>query len=248
MDSQNDSVIIKHDASSKLESDPNFKSPINRGKKVTVTAGDSIIKNIQGWRLSTLQNHVVVKSFAGATSTDMEDYLRPIIRKEPHKINLHVETNDISHQPASRVAQGIANLGTQIVQDSPATSIVISSILPRTYKPELSKKVIEANKLLQAFCDQNNWDFMNHTTTIDSSSNLNRKGTTAIASHISNYIHNPKLVDCAQSVSISSLTYTGCLKKMVIELWSALARSRNHSFTVGKTRLLAFECHHFCEI
>ena len=23
---------------------------------------------------------------------------------------------------------------------------------------------------------------------------------------------------------------------------------RNHSFTVGKTRLLAFECHHFCAI
>ena len=196
MDSQNDSVIINHDASSKLESDPNFKSPINRGKKVTVIAGDSIIKNIQGWRLSTPQNHVVVKSFAGATSTDMEDYLRPIIRKEPHKIILHIRTNDISHQPASRVAQGIANLGTQIVQDSPATSIVISSILPRTDKPELSKKVIEANKLLKVFCDQNNWDFMNHTTTIDSSSlnmrglHLNRKGTTTIASNISNYIHN----------------------------------------------------------
>ena len=43
---------------------------------------------------------------------------------------------------------------------------------------------IEANKHLKAFCDQNNWDFMNHTTTIDSSSlnmrglHLNRKGTT----------------------------------------------------------------------
>ena len=109
---------------------------------------------------------------------------------------LHVGTNDVSHQPASRVAQGIANLGTQIVQDSPATSTVISSILPRTDKPELSKKVIEANKLLKAFCHQNNWDFMNHTTTIDSSSlnmrglHLNRKGTATIASNISNYIHN----------------------------------------------------------
>ena len=195
-DYQNDSVIINHDVSCKLESDPNFKSPSNREKKVTVIAGDSIIKNIQGWRLSTPPNHVVVKSFAGATSTDMEDYLRLIIRKEPNKVILHVGTNDISHQPASRVAQGIANLGTQIVQDSPATSIVISSILPRRDKPELSKKVIEANKLLKAFCDQNNWEFMNHTTTIDSSSlnmrglHLNRKGTTTIASNISNCIHN----------------------------------------------------------
>ena len=56
--------------------------------------------------------------------------------------------------------------------------------------------MIEANKLLKAFCDQNNWDFMNHTTTIDSSSlntrglHLNRKGTTTTASNISYYIHN----------------------------------------------------------
>ena len=55
---------------------------------------------------------------------------------------------------------------------------------------------IEANKHLKAFCDQNTWDFMNHTTTIDSSSlnmrglHLNRKGTTTIASNISNYIHH----------------------------------------------------------
>ena len=52
MESQNDSVIINHDANSKLERDPNSKSPINQGKKVTVIAGDSIIKNIEGWRLS----------------------------------------------------------------------------------------------------------------------------------------------------------------------------------------------------
>ena len=50
------------------------------------------------------------------------------------------------------------------------------------------------------------------------------------------------------------LAVQGVSKKMVIELWSVLARSlynlhyRNHSLTVGKTRLLAFECHHFCEI
>lgn len=123
----------------------------------------------------------------------MEDYLRPILRKEPDKIILHVGTNDISHQSARRVAQGIANLGTQIVQDSPATSLVISSILPRTDKPELSKKVVEANEHIKAFCNGNNWEFMDHAA-IDSSClnmrglHLNRKGTTTIARNISSYI------------------------------------------------------------
>ena len=58
----------------------------------------------------------------------MEDYLRSVIREEPHKIILHVGTNDINRQPAGRVAQEIANIGTQIAQDSPATSIAISSM------------------------------------------------------------------------------------------------------------------------
>jgi hypothetical protein len=35
-------------------------------KKVTAVLGDSIIKNLQDWRLSDDNNHVVVKSFAGA--------------------------------------------------------------------------------------------------------------------------------------------------------------------------------------
>jgi lysophospholipase L1-like esterase len=104
-----------------------------------------------------------------------------------------VWTNDIRHQSARRVAQEIANLGTQIVQDSPATSLVISSILPRTDKPELSKKVVEANELIKAFCNGHNWEFMNHAA-IDSSClnmrglHLNRKGTTTMARNISSYI------------------------------------------------------------
>ena len=30
---------------------------------------------LKGWRLSDSNNHVVIKSFSGATLTDMEDYL-----------------------------------------------------------------------------------------------------------------------------------------------------------------------------
>ena len=58
-------------------------NPTKSDKKVTVIAGDSIVKNLHGWQLSDMNNHVVVKSFTGATIEDMEDYLKPVIRKEP---------------------------------------------------------------------------------------------------------------------------------------------------------------------
>jgi lysophospholipase L1-like esterase len=73
---------------------------------------------LQGWRLSDTNNHVVVKSFAGATIEDMEDYLKPIIRKRPESIILHVGTNDLKNLSPKQVAEGFANLGSQINEES----------------------------------------------------------------------------------------------------------------------------------
>ncbi len=52
-----------------------------------------------------------MKSFAGATIEDMGDYLKPVIRKEPESIILHVGTNDLKSLSPKQVAEGIANLG-----------------------------------------------------------------------------------------------------------------------------------------
>jgi lysophospholipase L1-like esterase len=116
------------------------KSSQSPSKKVTVVAGDSILKHVEGWRLSNASNHVVVKSFSGATTSDMEDFLRPVLRKEPNKIILHIGTNDINYQTAQTIAEGVLNLGIQITQDSPTTDIVISG------------KVNQANRLIKTFC------------------------------------------------------------------------------------------------
>lgn len=163
-------------------------------KKVTVVAGDSILKHVEGWRLSNTSNHVVVKSFSGATTSDMEDYLRPVLRKEPNKIILHIGTNDINYQTAQTVAEGVLNLGIQITQDSPTTDIVISGILPRTDKPNLMSKVNQANRLIKALCIENNWAFLDHesfnSTCLNSRGlHLNRKGTSILARNISKLVY-----------------------------------------------------------
>jgi hypothetical protein len=86
---------------------------------------------VQGWRLSDSNNYVVVKSFGGANISDLEDYLKPIIRKEPANLILHVGTNDLHKSLTThQIAEGIVNLGIQISQDSLSTNITISGILP----------------------------------------------------------------------------------------------------------------------
>ena len=47
-------------------------------ESTTLLIGDSMIKNIQGTRLGKAVGHrVVVKSFSGATTKAMKDYLKP---------------------------------------------------------------------------------------------------------------------------------------------------------------------------
>ena len=105
-----------------------------------------MIKSLQGWRLSNTENHVVIRSFGGATTSDMEDYIKPVIRKEPEKVILHVGTNDLKTLSPNRVAEGIASIATQIQQNSPKTEVVISGLLTRTDKSDLSAKVNDTNK------------------------------------------------------------------------------------------------------
>ena len=123
----------------------------NQNKRVTAIVGDSIVKNLQGWHLSNSANHVIV-IVAGATLEDMEDYLKPVLRKETDKLILHVGTNDLHKITPKRVAEGIVNLGIQIKEDSPDTEIVISSIFPKSDKSDLAVKAIEANQLIKAVC------------------------------------------------------------------------------------------------
>ena len=131
-------------------------------RTVIAVLRDSIIKNLQGWRLSDDNNHVVVKSFGGANCTDMEDYLKPVVRKEPENIILHVGLTNDSNKSTSpdQIAQGIINLGIQINQDSPQTNITISEILPRTDKSNLLTKASQINDIVKKYCDQNKWGYI----------------------------------------------------------------------------------------
>ena len=167
--------------------------PRNQKVKTTVIVGDSMIKNLQGWRLSNANNHVVVKSFSGATTSDMEDYLKPIVRREPEEIILHVGTNDLKLISDELVADGVINLAIQVRENSPSTKVTISSILPRTDKTGLSDKISLVNKRLKSFCEQNNLDQLEHraidlTCLNGRGLHLNRKGTSILARSITNYI------------------------------------------------------------
>ena len=56
-------------------------------------------------------NRVLIKSFSGgATIKDMCDFIKPILRKKPEKVILHLGTNNLRKGDAKSVADGIIKL------------------------------------------------------------------------------------------------------------------------------------------
>ena len=53
---------------------------------------------------------VKVHSFPGATVSDMEDYLKPLMKKRPSIVILHFGTNDLNTSQPAQVAEDIRNL------------------------------------------------------------------------------------------------------------------------------------------
>ena len=111
-------------------------------KSLVIIAGDSIIKYVQG---SDPERRIAVKSFSGATTEDMDDYIKPLSCKEPDLLVFHVGTNDISSvQDPRSTAEGIVNLATlaqQFQQDSPSSDVAISAILRPADKTDFNTKI-----------------------------------------------------------------------------------------------------------
>ena len=164
-------------------------------KKLVFIAGDSIIQHVQGWDLSTNDKHVAVKSFSGAQIADMDDYLRPLLRKKPDKLTLHVGTNNIRNQSPRSVAEGIVNVVTQIQHDSPTTHLAISPLLPRSDNLDFNDKIREANKILKLFCSSRGPTLL-YINNIDLTClnrrgvHLNRKGSSLLLNCYADYLNS----------------------------------------------------------
>lgn len=136
----------------------------NKGRKNLVfIAGDSIVQNVHGWDLASADRSVAVKSFSGSRIDDMKDYLKPLLRREPQQIILHVGTNDIkSDKSPDLLVQGIVDLVTEVRNISPQTKVAISALTIRKDSRLIQEKVNETNRLLLVSCKASNVDFIRH--------------------------------------------------------------------------------------
>ena len=107
-----DSTLLENQASRST----NVSDSVNPKKKVVVIAGDSMVQDIIGPKMNAKDSthYFVVKSFSGATVSDMDDYVKPLIRRSPDKLILHIGTNDVKSSSPQKIADTTKNLVARV--------------------------------------------------------------------------------------------------------------------------------------
>ena len=164
------------------------KDKINERRNITII-GDSMIKHIESYKMRQgmkKNEKVFVKSFTGARTACMEDYIKPSLNHKPDVLVLHVGTNNLkSANKPEDIANDIIKLATSI--KSRVNEIIISGIVDRN--DQFNTKGNEVNDILKTKCILNNFTFCDNSNisrsyhTNGSGLHLNYRGTVALANN-----------------------------------------------------------------
>ena len=171
------------------------KNEDDNNNPVTIIVGDSMIKGLRPDKISKSVKHKTqIKSFPGATVEDLNDYIKPSLKRKPKNIILHVGTNDLKRKNAKDIATKIDKLCKSIKSDHPQMSVSVSEIIHREDNQELMKKVMAVNKELFRYNEQKRF-YLIRNENIDKNKlnlygrHLNKQGSTALAKNIINHIN-----------------------------------------------------------
>ena len=107
--------------------------------RITIV-GDSMLNGILDEGLQKDHN-VQVKHHPGATTRDIVDYVRPVIRKKPDCIIIHAGTNDLTSQEKPDAINNFREIIEETKRESPDTSIILSTAVMRKDEQAIDKKV-----------------------------------------------------------------------------------------------------------
>ena len=147
------------------------KKDQNRNNKVksVVIIGDSMIKHLNGWDMSKKvqksECSVYVKSFPGAKTSCMRDYMKTSLRSTPNHFILNVGMNDLnSNQTSEVIAKEIVDITTSLKNNQHEVSV--STIILRTDNSKLNVKRCNINQILSQLCHERNIYLIDHSKKI----------------------------------------------------------------------------------
>ena len=138
---------------------------------------------------------VKVSSFPGCTTRDMHDHIKPLLRRSPDEIILHVGTNSLRLTDSPACADEIIDIGRSIKNNHPDTKVTLSTLVARNDNNVLTEKVNEVNNIIRKHCRKNNWALIEHDKITPKHLNrsglhLNKSGTALFAKNFISHIRS----------------------------------------------------------
>ena len=145
------SVKTNGTANEKAQENNKMDTNEKQARNEVIIVGDSIIKNIDPRGLSR-RNKTSVKSYSGATSQDMIDFVKPAARRRPVLDNFETKS----------ILESLLNIAKVIHSISSETKVSFSSIVKRNDDVQLNIKVNEVNKLLKESCVELGYSYIDN--------------------------------------------------------------------------------------
>ena len=118
-------------------------------KNTLLIISDSIMNQIDEKRLSKRGINVKLRAFSGSTVNDMHDYVKPLLKKEPDYILMHVGSNDTPFKSADIIFNEILVLRDYIQETLPNVKIIISEPIMRMDNRKANTVINLLVKMLQ---------------------------------------------------------------------------------------------------
>ncbi len=157
----------------------------------TEIIGDSIIKDIKGYKMKEATGHEQTnffKSFSRATTDCMNSHACQTIKRNPKRIILHCGTNDVCGQTsAESIATEVIELA-KVLQNG-RNAVFVSGLVVRGDR--WNTKVCDINCILKRRCQEENLKFIDNSNINSTHLNrsllhLNPEGTRVLAN---NFLH-----------------------------------------------------------
>ena len=99
--------------------------------------GDSILSGLREYKMSR-RKMIKVRTFPGATISDMKLFAVPLLNKKPDEVIVHVGTNDDFHFTPDEMFKNMQELRLLIQKMTPSAKIIILSPVLRVEKQILT--------------------------------------------------------------------------------------------------------------
>ena len=117
-----------------------------------------MVNGIDEKRLSEKHDNVKVFHFSGARTEDINQYITPIMKKQPDYLILHVGTNDATTNTPKKIADDLLILKSNISKQLPSYRIVLSKSIIQHDDGKANLTIRSVNKQLSALqseCTEN---------------------------------------------------------------------------------------------